>query len=130
MSQELTQDGGRSGGEEVNTSSISETRRLLMSTKTRILKDKRSLSGESTMAGTRDGELFILIQSNTRRKELQDGMENMDSISIELCTSDQDFQCRELSNSYHGMLESEDTIQEEEINRPGDSTEYPRPFKT
>jgi hypothetical protein len=41
MSQELTPTGGRSSGEEAKTSSISTTRRLLMFTKTRILKDKR-----------------------------------------------------------------------------------------
>jgi hypothetical protein len=41
MSQEPTQDGGKSSGEEENTSSICKTRRHLMSIKERILKDKR-----------------------------------------------------------------------------------------
>jgi hypothetical protein len=49
MSQELTPIGGKSSGEEVNTSSMSITKRPLMFTKTRILKDKRLSSGKSTM---------------------------------------------------------------------------------
>jgi hypothetical protein len=49
--------------------------------KTKILKDKRSLSGESTTAGTRDGESSILMERTSERKEPQDGMVNMDSIS-------------------------------------------------
>jgi hypothetical protein len=79
MSQELTPTGGRSSGEEVNISSISRTKRLLMSIKTRMLKDKRLLSGRNIMDSTRDGELFTL--TNQPRKEHQDGIENMDSIS-------------------------------------------------
>jgi hypothetical protein len=50
MSQELTPTGGRSSGEEVNTLSISTTRRLLMFIKIRMLKDKKSLSGRDIMA--------------------------------------------------------------------------------
>jgi hypothetical protein len=79
MSQELTPTGGRSSGEEVKTSSISITKRLLMSTKTRILKVKRLLSGRDTMVLTKDGELFML--TNQPKKDLKDGMLNMDSIS-------------------------------------------------
>jgi hypothetical protein len=49
MSQELTQDGGRSSDIKVNTSSISITRRQLMSIKERMLKDKRLSSGRDIM---------------------------------------------------------------------------------
>jgi hypothetical protein len=79
MSQEPTQIGGKFSGEEVNTSSMSITKRPLMFTKTRILKDKRLSSGRNTMVWTKDGELFTL--TNQPRKDLKDGMENMDSIS-------------------------------------------------
>jgi hypothetical protein len=123
MSQELTPTGGRSSGEEVKISSISTTRRLLMFTKTRILKDKRLLYGRDTTAGTKDGEFFILTKQH--RKEQVDSIRNMDCTSTDHSTSDPDFQCRELLNLSHGMLESEDTMPEEEINRLGDSTENP-----
>lgn len=128
MSQELTPTGGRSSGEEENTSSISTTRRPSMSIKTRTLKDKRLLSGESTTAGTRDGELSIL--TSQRRKQAKDLTKNMDSISTDQCTSDQDFQCRELLNLFHGMLDLEDTSKEEESNRLGDSIESLTPLET
>jgi hypothetical protein len=125
---ELTPTGGRSSGEEVNTSSTSITRRQLMSTKERIEKDKRLLYGESTMAGIRDGESCIL--TNLPRKDQVDSTKNMDCTSTDHSSSDPDFQCRELLNLFHGMLDSEDTIKEEEINRLGDSTEYRTPSKT
>jgi hypothetical protein len=128
MSQELTPTGGRSSGEEVKTSSISITKRLLMSTKTRILKVKRLLSGRDIMAGTRDGESCIL--TNQRRKDRVDLTENTDCISTDHSISDQDFHSKELLNLFHGMLDLEDTIKEEEINRLGDLTEYRTPFKT
>jgi hypothetical protein len=67
MFQELTLDGGKSSSTKENTSSISSTRRQLMSIKTRILKDKRLSSGRSIMAGTRDGELSILMERTSRR---------------------------------------------------------------
>jgi hypothetical protein len=79
MFQELTPTGGRSSGEEENTSSISTTRRLLMSIKERMLKDKRLSSGRDIMEPTRDGELSIL--TNQRKKDLKDSTESMDSIS-------------------------------------------------
>jgi hypothetical protein len=128
MSQELTPIGGKSSGEEVKTSSTSTTRRLLMFTKTRILKDKRLLYGRDTTAGTRDGELSILTKQP--RREHLEWTVNMDSISIDHSSSDPDFQCRESLNSFHGMLDLEDITKVEETNRPGDLTENPTPFKT
>jgi hypothetical protein len=82
--------GGRSSGEEVKTSLTSITRRYLMSSKTRMLKDKNVLSGRDTMAGTRDGELSMLIK--LPRLDPRDMTVNMDSILIDQCSSDQDFQ--------------------------------------
>jgi hypothetical protein len=79
MFQVPTIDGGKSSSTEENTLSILSTRRHLMFIKTRTLKDKNVLSGESTMAGTRDGELFTLI--NQPRKEPQDGTKITVSIS-------------------------------------------------
>jgi hypothetical protein len=128
MSQELTPTGGGSSGEEVKTLLTSTTRRLLMSIKRRILKDKRLLFTEDTMAGIRDGELSIL--TNQPRRELLVWTMNMDSISIDHSSSDPDFQCRESLNLFHGMQDLEDTIKEEESNKPGDSTEYRTPSKT
>jgi hypothetical protein len=52
-----------------------------MSIKRRILRDKNVLFTEDTMAGTKDGELSILEERTTRRKEHLDGIKNMDSIS-------------------------------------------------
>jgi hypothetical protein len=128
MSPELTQDGGKSSLMKDNTSSISETIRHSMSIKIRMLKDKRSLSGRDIMAGIKDGELSIL--TNLPRKDQVDSIKNMDCTSTDHSSSDLDFQCRELLNLFHGMLDSEDTIKEEEINRLGDSTEYRIPSKT
>jgi hypothetical protein len=99
-----------------------------MFTKTRILKVKRLLYGRDTTAGIRDGELSIL--TNQPRRELLEWMDNMDSISIDHSSSDPDFQCRESLNLFHGMLDLEDIIKEEESNKPGDSTEYRTPSKT
>jgi hypothetical protein len=128
MSQEPTPIGGRSSGEEVKTSLTSTTRRLLMSTKTRILKDKRLLYGRDIMVGTKDGESSILTKQP--RKEHQDSIKSMDCTSTDHSSSDPDFQCRELLSLFHGMLDLEDTIKEEESNKPGDSTEYRTPSKT
>jgi hypothetical protein len=88
MSQELTQDGGRSSNMKDNTSSISTTRRQSMSIKERMLKDKRLLSGRDTMDSTKDGELSIL----TRRVRAQPRVttENSDSTLEDHSTSDQD----------------------------------------
>jgi hypothetical protein len=62
MSQAPTQNGSKSSNTLDNTSSISKTERHLMSTKARMLKDNKLLSGRSTMDGTRDGELPILTE--------------------------------------------------------------------
>jgi hypothetical protein len=128
MSQELTPTGGKFSGEEVNTLLISKTRRLLMFTKTRISKDKRLLSGRDTTAGIRDGELSILTKHP--RRDQVDSIKSMDCTSIDHSSSDPDSQCRELLNSFHGMPNLRDITKVEEINRLGDSTENPIPFKT
>jgi hypothetical protein len=86
----LPQIGGRSSGEEDNTSLTSITRRQLMSIKIKMLKDKRLLFTRSIMAGTRDGESFILTK--LPRLDPRDMTVNLDSISIDQCSSDQDFQ--------------------------------------
>jgi hypothetical protein len=57
-----------------------------------MLKDKNVLFTEDTMAGTKDGELLILTERTTRRKEPQDLIQNMDSTSIEHSSSDQECQ--------------------------------------
>jgi hypothetical protein len=123
MSQALHHDGGRCSGEEVNTSSMPETTRHLMSTKERILKDNKQLSGRSIMDSTRDGELSMLTKQ--RRKELLDGITNTDSTSTDCSTSDQDFQCGELLKLTQAMFKSEDTTKEEDDNRHGNSIESP-----
>jgi hypothetical protein len=100
---------------------MSITKKHLMSIKIRILKDKRSLSGKSTTAGTRDGESCTL--TNQSKKQLVDSTENMDSTLTDHSSSDPDSQCKELSNLSHGTPDLEDTMLEEETNRLGDSTE-------
>jgi hypothetical protein len=92
MFPELTPTGGRSSGEEENTSSMSTTRRHSMSIKIRILKVKRLLSGKSITARIRDGELSPLPLRITRRKEVLDLIEISDSISTEPSSSDQECQ--------------------------------------
>jgi len=92
-----------------------------MSIKTRILKDKKLLSGRDIMAGTRDGELSIL--TNQRKKLLRDMIENMDSTSTEHSTSDQDFQCGELLKMFLTILDSENITVEEEDNKPSNLIE-------
>jgi hypothetical protein len=89
-----------------------------------MLKDNKLLSGEDTMAGTKDGELPILMVKITRRKLLRDMIENTDSISTEHSTSDQDFQCGELLKLFLTILDSEDTTFQEEDNKLGSSIEY------
>jgi hypothetical protein len=54
------------------------------------LKDKRLLFGKSIMAGTRDGESFILTKHP--RLDQRDMTVNLDSISIDKCSSDLDSQ--------------------------------------
>jgi hypothetical protein len=61
-----------------------------MSIKTRIVKEIILLSGRSTMAGTRDGELSML--TNRPKEEALDSLEDGDSISTDHSTSDQDCQ--------------------------------------
>jgi hypothetical protein len=55
-----------------------------------MLKDNKLLSGKSIMAGTRDGESFILTKHP--RLDPRDMTANLDSISIDQCSSDLDFQ--------------------------------------
>jgi hypothetical protein len=87
---QLTLTGGRSSGEEESTSLTSITRRQLMSIKIRILKDNKLLSGRNIMAGTRDGESCMLTKHP--RLDPRDMTVNMDSISIDHCSGDQDSQ--------------------------------------
>jgi hypothetical protein len=81
LSPELTQDGGRSSLMKDNTSSISETIRLSMSIKIRIMKVKRLSFGEDIMVLTKDGELSILI--NPLRNQQVDLTKNSVSISTD-----------------------------------------------
>jgi hypothetical protein len=83
-----TQNGGRSSDSKDNTSSTSKTRRQLMSSRIRMLKDKRLLSGRDTMDSTKDGELSIL----TRRVRAQPRVttKTSDSTLVDHSTSDQD----------------------------------------
>jgi hypothetical protein len=69
---------------------MSKTIRHLMSIKVRMLKDKKLLSGRSTMVSTRDGELSIQIKQP--RKLQRDTIKTSDSTSIDSSTSDQDSQ--------------------------------------
>jgi hypothetical protein len=62
--------GGKDSTIEEATSLISKTRRYLMFTKERILKDKNVSSGTDITEPTRDGELFIL--TNHLRSEVKD----------------------------------------------------------
>jgi hypothetical protein len=55
---------------------------------------------------TRDGELSML--TNIPRLEQVDGIKNMDSISIDHSTSDQECQCGELLIMFQIILDSED----------------------
>jgi hypothetical protein len=92
-----------------------------MFSKERMLKDKKLLSGRSTMDSTRDGELSTLIRQ-PRREDL-DSIKNTDSTSTDCSTSDQDSQCRELLKLFLTILDSEDTTQEERDNKLGSSIE-------
>jgi hypothetical protein len=121
-SQPLTPNGGKLSSTLVNTSSIQTTRRHLMFSKERILKDKKSLSGRDIMVLTKDGELSTLI--NLSRKELLDLTKNSDSISIEHSTSDQDSQCGELLKMSPTISDSEDSTTEEEDNKLGSLIEF------
>jgi hypothetical protein len=69
-----------------------------MSIKRRMLKDKNVLFIKDIMAGTRDGESFMLTK--LPRLDQRDMIKSMDSTSIEHSTSDQDSQCGELVKMY------------------------------
>jgi hypothetical protein len=120
-----TQDGGRSSDIEVQTSLISETRRCLMSSKAKMLKDKRLSYTPDTTRLTRDGDLFMLTKP--RRSQVKDMTETSDSISTDHSISDPDFQCKELLKPTVLILISEDG---EETPRPsnGSSMVFQRPL--
>jgi hypothetical protein len=92
-----------------------------MSIKERMLKDKKLLSGRSTMDSTRDGELSMLTK--LPRKEHLDTIKNTDSTSTEHSTSDQDSQCGELLKMSPTTLDSEDITFQERDNKLGSSIE-------
>jgi hypothetical protein len=87
-----------------------------------MLKDKKLLSIQEPMDGTRDGELSILI--NLSRKELLDMIKNMDSTSIDFSTSDQDFHSGELLQLTQLILNSRDITHQERDTKLGNSIEY------
>jgi hypothetical protein len=93
-----------------------------MFSKERMLKDKRLLSGRDIMVLTKDGELSILTK--LPRKEEVDSTLNTDSTSTELSISDQDSQCGELLKMSPTILDSEDSIIQEEDNKLGSSIEF------
>jgi hypothetical protein len=69
-----------------------------MSIKTRILKDNKLLSGRNIMDGTRDGELSMLTRPP--RLDPRDMTVDLDSISIDHSSGDQDFHLEELLKMY------------------------------
>jgi hypothetical protein len=80
------------------------------------------LSITDTTESTKDGELPILI--SMPRKEHLVTIKNMDSISTDFSTSDQDSQCKELLKLSLTILDSEDSTIQEEDNKLGSSTEF------
>jgi hypothetical protein len=88
--------GGRSSNTEENISSTSKTRRQSMSTKERMVKDKKLSCGRNTTDGTKDGELSI--KTNIPRSNQRVTTPSSDSISVDHSTSDQECQCKELLN--------------------------------
>ena len=118
-----TPTGGRSSSIKENTSSMLQTREHLKFSKTRMLKDKNVLSIQEPTAGTRDGELSILIK--LARKELRVMIENTDSTSIDSSTSDQDFHSGELLQLLVLILNSRDTMLQERDTSNGNSIESP-----
>jgi hypothetical protein len=80
------------------------------------------LSITDTTESTKDGELPILI--SMPRKEHLVTIKNMDSISTDFSTSDQDSQCKELLKLSLTILDSEDITFQEEDNKLGSSTEF------
>jgi hypothetical protein len=77
------------------------------------------------MDGTKDGELSILTIRITERKEQLDMIKNMDSISTDYSTSDQDFHSGELLQLSELILSSRDTMLEERDISNGNSIEHP-----
>jgi hypothetical protein len=85
-----TLDGSRSSGTEETTSSISRTRRFLISIKEKTLKDKKLLSGTDITELTRDGQLSMLIRLERSKPRVT--TEDSDSTSADHSTSDQECQ--------------------------------------
>jgi hypothetical protein len=85
-----TQDGGKSSSTLDITSLTSRTRRFSMSSKERMLKDKKLLSGRDTTDLTRDGRLFILTQE--RVDQPRDLTEALDGTSTDYSILDLDSQ--------------------------------------
>jgi hypothetical protein len=96
----------------------------LMYSKVKMLKDRISRFMEDTMEPIKDGRYSIL----TRRQRLKprDSMKNLDSISIDHSTLDQDSQCREsLSAMEPTTSGSEDGERMPWVNN-GSSMRFPR----
>jgi hypothetical protein len=73
------------------------------------------------MAGTRDGQSSMLTK--LQRLDQRDMTVNMDSISIEHSTSDQECQCGELLIMFQIILDSEDMSRAEEDIKPSNLIE-------
>jgi hypothetical protein len=109
-----TQDGSKSSNTEDSNSLTSKTTKHLMFIKTKILKDKRLLSGRDITDGIRDGESSIW--TNPERKVQRDTTPNSVSTSADHSTLDQECQCKELSNALAPTtLSSEDMSEEEPL---------------
>jgi hypothetical protein len=74
----------------MNTSLTFKTTKLLMSMVAKMMKQEKSLSGESTTEPTRDGRSFILIR--LERLQLKDSTKTLYSTSIDHSTLSQDSQ--------------------------------------
>jgi hypothetical protein len=109
---EPTLDGGKSSFSEEETSSTLRAKRFLIFLEEKTKKDKKLLSGRDTTELTRDGQLPI--PTKLERRLLKDTIRDMDSISPEYSTLDQDFHSKELLNvSVATTLSSEDMSREE-----------------
>jgi hypothetical protein len=117
--------GGKSLYSVENTSAIfKKPIDALMSSKVRTRKDKLFRFIIDTMVPTKDGRFSIL----TRRQRLKprDSMKNLDSISIDHSTLDQDSQCRELLSAMEPITSgSEDGERMPWVNN-GSSMRFPR----
>jgi hypothetical protein len=85
-----TLDGGKSSSMKENTSLTGPTKKHLMFTEDKIMKDKRLLSGRNTVEPTRNGRLSIL--TNLRRNKLKVSTRTSDLSATNHSTSDPDFQ--------------------------------------